>query len=93
MIRVNIFGTGSDGNLSLIDDSITAIMIDCGLNPKIIKDVNIYNRLKACIITHEHKDHSKFADKIFQFLMVRLKVIAAQGIDKIESYFNSLWCD
>lgn len=92
MIRVNIFGTGSDGNLSLIDDSITAIMIDCGLNPKIIKDVNIYNRLKACIITHEHKDHSKFADKIAEIVDITnyctTKVVDNFEITTVEAFHN-----
>ena len=64
MIRVNIYGTGSDGNLSLIDDSLTAIMIDCGLSTKMIKDTSVFNRLKACIVTHQHNDHAKYKDKI-----------------------------
>lgn len=83
MIRVNIYGTGSDGNLSLIDDSITAIMIDCGLNTKIIKDVSIYNRLKACIITHEHNDHAKYKDKISEITDI-INDISNKTIDNFE---------
>ena len=92
MIKVSIFGTGSDGNLSLLDDSVTAIMIDCGLNTKIIKDVSIYNRLKACIITHEHKDHSKFADKIAEIVDITnyctTKVVDNFEITTVEAFHN-----
>ena len=92
MIRVNIFGTGSDGNLSLIDDSITAIMIDCGLNTKIIKDVSIYNRLKACIITHEHNDHAKYKDKIAEITDIitdcTTKKIDNFEITTVEAFHN-----
>ena len=92
MIRVNIYGTGSDGNLSLIDDSITAIMIDCGLNTKIIKDVSIYNRLKACIITHEHNDHAKYKDKIAEITDIitdcTTKKIDNFEITTVEAFHN-----
>jgi len=92
MIKVSIFGTGSDGNLSLIDDSITAIMIDCGLNTKIIKDVSIYNRLKACIITHEHNDHAKYKDKIAEITDIitdcTTKKIDNFEITTVEAFHN-----
>ena len=92
MIKVNIYGTGSDGNLSLIDDGITAIMVDCGLNTKIIKDVSIYNRLKACIITHEHNDHAKYKDKISEITDIindcTTKKIDNFEITTVEAFHN-----
>ena len=92
MIRVNIYGTGSDGNLSLLDDSLTAIMIDCGLSTKMIKDTSVFNRLKACIVTHQHNDHAKYKDKISEIVDIitdtTTKKIDNFEITTVEAFHN-----
>lgn len=51
--KINIINTGSNGNAILIDD---AIMIDCGLPFKTLKEYNILD-LDVLFITHRHGDH------------------------------------
>lgn len=40
-------------------------MLEAGVHPKKMIGVN-WSTIKGCLITHEHGDHSKFADKLVQ---------------------------
>ncbi len=59
MLKVKIYGTGSDGNMSTIEDETSAILIDCGL-PLNRLNKEVIKKLQACIITHYHRDHAKY---------------------------------
>ena len=58
MFRINILGTGSDGNCAIISDGETDIMIDAGL--KI--GLDYATKVAAVLITHDHiSDHCRYA--------------------------------
>ena len=59
-MKIQIIGSGSSGNCYRISDGQTALLIECGLPVKKIKEGCDYNlsEISGCIVTHEHKDHS-----------------------------------
>ena len=59
-MNIKVIGSGSSGNCYRIDDGKTALLIECGLPIRKIKEGCDYNlsAISGCIITHEHKDHS-----------------------------------
>lgn len=58
-MNIKVIGSGSSGNCYRIDDGETALLIECGLPIKKIKEGCDYNlsAISGCIVTHEHKDH------------------------------------
>lgn len=58
-MKINCLSTGSLGNCYIIDNGVDSIILECGLDfEKIIVNVNI-DKLKGCLISHSHQDHSK----------------------------------
>ena len=57
---IKAISSGSSGNCYRISDGQTALLIECGLPVKKIKEGCDYNlsEISGCIVTHEHKDHS-----------------------------------
>jgi phosphoribosyl 1,2-cyclic phosphodiesterase len=60
-MELTVIGTGSRGNAYLLENDSEALLIECGVNIKAIKQALNFNlnKLVGCIVTHEHKDHSK----------------------------------
>lgn len=68
MIEITRISSGSSGNMYIVDDGQTKIVIECGL-----KFNDVQKGLKfsptdyeACLISHEHSDHSLSAQKVAQ---------------------------
>jgi len=60
-MKIKILGSSSNGNCYIIGNDTNAILLECGLNFKEIQkglDFNL-QRVKACVISHNHGDHSK----------------------------------
>lgn len=60
-MKLKVIGTGSKGNAYLLENEQEALLIECGVSIKEIKkaiDFDI-SKIKGCIVTHEHNDHSK----------------------------------
>lgn len=60
-MNIQIIASSSLGNCYKIDDGDTALLMECGISYKEIQkalDFKI-SSIDACLITHEHKDHSK----------------------------------
>jgi phosphoribosyl 1,2-cyclic phosphodiesterase len=60
--RIDFLGSGSSGNATLIRSGDTAVLLDCGFGPRILRqrldEVGTGpERLDALLITHEHGDH------------------------------------
>ncbi len=82
-MQLSIIGTGSQGNAYVLGNQDEALLIECGVNIKEIKkdlDFNL-KKVVGCIVTHEHKDHSK-----------SIKEISASGIDVYASAGTHIAC-
>lgn len=61
MIDIKVIGSGSSGNCYLANINGTQLLLECGLPFKTIQKALGYKTsdILACLITHEHIDHSK----------------------------------
>lgn len=69
---IQIYASGSSGNLYKISDGTTTLLLECGLSINQIRKHLCFrlSEVDACLISHEHGDHAKAA-----------KDIAKSGID------------
>lgn len=61
MINIKVLASSSAGNCYLIDDGETQLLLEAGIPLKQIQQATGYTvtSVKGCLVTHEHKDHSK----------------------------------
>ena len=61
LINITTYASGSSGNCYRIDDEKTVLLVEAGIQiRKIRKAFNFkLSKVDACLITHEHGDHSK----------------------------------
>lgn len=67
-MQLKIIGSNSQGNAYLLENSTEALLLECGVNFELIKravDFNI-RKIQGCLLSHEHKDHSKYVEKVMQ---------------------------
>ncbi len=66
MITFKSHASSSKGNCYTVSDGKTTILLECGLPFKVLCKVigRPLSEYSACLVTHEHKDHSKCADKL-----------------------------
>ena len=59
-MRFESFASSSKGNVYLVSDRDTRILIECGVTYKKLKELVGFglSTLDGCLISHEHKDHS-----------------------------------
>ncbi len=63
-MQIYILASGSSGNAMVVASEKTAILVDAGLGPRQLstrlKQTPVHpNRIAACLITHEHSDHTR----------------------------------
>lgn len=60
-MKLKVIGTGSKGNCYILENGSESLMIECGVHIKEIKKSLHFDlsKLVGCLVTHEHKDHSK----------------------------------
>lgn len=65
-MNLKVIGTGSKGNAYLLENEEEALLIECGVNIKAIKQALNFNlrKLVGCIVTHEHGDHAKYIKEL-----------------------------
>lgn len=61
MIDIQVLASGSRGNCYRVSDGRTPLLLECGIPYKEIqKKLNFKtSEIAACLVSHEHKDHSK----------------------------------
>lgn len=66
MIDIRVLASGSAGNCYLINDGRTQLMLEAGIPFKQMQKASGFTiaRCAACLITHEHKDHSKAVEDL-----------------------------
>ena len=72
MISIKSYGSGSKGNLYLVSNSNTNIILECGLEFNEIKKMLNKNKLQfsninACMTSHHHIDHSQAISFIYDY--------------------------
>lgn len=83
MIDIKTLASGSSGNAYHISDGQTELLIECGIN---FRDIQIAldfktSNLAGCLVSHEHKDHSK---GIKDVLRAGIDVYTSQGTAEAE---------
>lgn len=75
---LKVIGTGSHGNAYLLYNKEEAILIECGVTIRKIKEALNFNfsKLVGCLVTHEHGDHNK---AIKDVLSLGINVYASKG--------------
>ncbi|MGB9780642.1 MBL fold metallo-hydrolase [Caldanaerobacter sp.] len=75
---IKVLASGSKGNCYRISDGITPLLLECGISIQQIKErLNFkLNEIVACLVTHEHKDHSKASKDI---LKAGIDIYVSQG--------------
>lgn len=65
MIKVDVYGSNSDGNSYVITDGERSLMLEAGISLKKMNDVD-WQSLDGCLITHEHGDHKKYVNQLIK---------------------------
>ncbi|MZK53324.1 MBL fold metallo-hydrolase [Clostridium beijerinckii] len=65
---IKIHATGSSGNFYSLETSTEILILEAGINIKKIKEALDFDLSKVvgCLITHEHKDHSKSVKEVLK---------------------------
>jgi phosphoribosyl 1,2-cyclic phosphodiesterase len=60
-MKIHIISSGSKGNAYIIEKNNAALLVECGVKFAEIQNAVGFDllRIKACVVTHEHGDHSK----------------------------------
>ena len=60
-MTIKVIASGSSGNATLISDGVTSLLLDAGISIKELERGSGFtlSRVSACLVTHEHQDHSK----------------------------------
>jgi len=84
-MKLKVLSSNSKGNCYVLDNGAEALVIEAGVPLSEVKkavDFDI-SRIVGCLISHEHSDHAKYADK---FVQARIPVFASRGtIDALGS--------
>lgn len=76
MINIDVFYSGSSGNMYLVSNEDTQILLECGIDKeKIVKTLwkekrTNLSKLNGCLISHPHKDHMESIEYINQYLPI-----------------------
>lgn len=62
-MEIQCIMSGSEGNCYLIEDKGSLLMIEAGASLKKLRHVD-FNKVEACLISHEHLDHAKYSHKL-----------------------------
>lgn len=68
-MKLKCYGSGSRGNCYLLDDGKEALLLECGTPfAEVVKDLGTgISRIRACLITHEHKDHAGYTQQAVKY--------------------------
>lgn len=60
-MKLICLGSSSSGNCYILEGKKESLILECGVNLKEIKREVQLSKVVGCLLTHEHKDHSKSA--------------------------------
>lgn len=76
--------SSSAGNAYIVSDRDTRILLECGVSHKKLQKLSGFSlsEFKACLVSHEHKDHAKsVADLIARGMEVYMSVGTAEALE------------
>lgn len=76
--------SSSHGNAYIVADEQTKILLECGVSHKQLQKLSGFSlsEFKACLVSHEHKDHAKsVADLIGRGMEVYMSYGTAQALE------------
>lgn len=78
MIEITAIASSSRGNCYKLTDGRTPILLECGIPYKQIQQALNFkvSEIKGCLVTHEHKDHSKAVREVAR---AGINIYATQG--------------
>ena len=67
-MRFESLASSSHGNAYIVSDGDTRILIECGVSHKQLQKLSSFSLsdIKACLVSHEHKDHAKCVDELIK---------------------------
>lgn len=65
-MKVKVVNSGSSGNCYIVYNDEEALIIECGVRMRAIKEALEFNlgKVVGCLVTHSHLDHSKGAKEV-----------------------------
>lgn len=65
-MKFEALASSSAGNAYIVSDRDTRILLECGVSHKKLQKLSGFSlsEFKACLVTHEHKDHAKSVDEL-----------------------------
>ena len=67
-MKFESLASSSHGNAYIVSDSDTRILLECGVSHKQLQKLSSFSLsdIKACLVSHEHKDHAKCVDELIR---------------------------
>lgn len=67
-MKFESLASSSHGNAYIVSDGDTRILIECGVSHKQLQKLSSFalSDIKACLVSHEHKDHAKSVDELIR---------------------------
>ena len=67
-MKFKSLASSSHGNAYIVADEQTKILIECGVSHKQLQKLAGFSLadIKACLVSHEHKDHAKCVDELIR---------------------------
>ena len=65
-MKFEALASSSAGNAYIVNDGETRILLECGITHKKLLKLSGFSlsEFKACLVSHEHKDHAKCVDEL-----------------------------
>lgn len=65
-MKFEALASSSSGNAYIVSDSDTRILLECGIPYKQLQKLSGFalSELRACLVSHEHKDHAKSVNEL-----------------------------
>ena len=65
-MKFEALASSSQGNAYIVSDRDTRILLECGVSHKKLQKLSGFSlsEFKACLVTHEHKDHAKSVEEL-----------------------------
>ena len=65
-MKFEALASSSSGNAYIVADEQTKILLECGIPHKKLQKLSGFSlsEFKACLVTHEHKDHAKSVQEL-----------------------------